>query len=109
MFAPTDAAFALLGQGTIDRLLADTDTLSDILLYHVISDTKVLQDAALTVAQSSDNKVTMTNGRQSGPDACQQRAVCQQVLCCSSADVMADNGVIHVVDQVIYSAARGGR
>ena len=59
-----NAAFALLGQGTIDALLADTDTLSDILLYHVISDTKILQDAALTVAQSSDNKVTMTNDRQ---------------------------------------------
>ena len=37
VFAPTDAAFALLGQDTIDALLADPDTLKDILLYHVIS------------------------------------------------------------------------
>jgi len=64
VFAPTDEAFALLGQDTIDALLADTDTLSDILLYHVISDAEILADAAITVAQSASNKVTMTNGKQ---------------------------------------------
>jgi len=37
VFAPTDAAFALLGDDTINALLADPDTLSDILLYHVLA------------------------------------------------------------------------
>ena len=37
VFAPTDDAFALLGQEVIDSLLADTDTLSDVLTYHVIA------------------------------------------------------------------------
>ena len=64
MFAPTDAAFALLGQDTIDALLADPDTLKDILLYHVISGAEILQDAAITVAQSESNKVDMANRRQ---------------------------------------------
>ena len=100
VFAPTDAAFALLGQGTIDSLLADTDTLSDILLYHVISDTKILQDAALTVAQSSDNKVTMTNDRQTALTLANNTLFVNKSSV-ALADVIADNGVIHVVDQVI--------
>jgi len=36
VFAPTDAAFAELGQATIDGLLADIPALTDILLYHVV-------------------------------------------------------------------------
>lgn len=35
LFAPTDSAFDKLGQGVINELLADTDTLGDILKYHV--------------------------------------------------------------------------
>ena len=100
VFAPTDEAFALLGQDTIDALLADTDTLSDILLYHVISDAEILADAAITVAQSASNKVTMTNGKQvalSLPDS----TLYVNKAAVSLTDVMADNGVIHVIDQVI--------
>jgi transforming growth factor-beta-induced protein len=107
VFAPTDAAFNLLGQETIDALLADTDTLSDILLYHVIQGSEVLQDGALTVAQSGDNKVTMAN------DAKVALSVVDSALfvnksAVSLADVMADNGVIHVVDQVIIPPAAKG-
>ena len=100
VFAPTDDAFALLGQDTIDALLADTETLSDILLYHVISDAEILADTAITVAQSADNKVAMTNGKQvalSLPDS----TLYVNKAAVSLTDVMADNGVIHVIDQVI--------
>jgi uncharacterized surface protein with fasciclin (FAS1) repeats len=100
VFAPTDDAFALLGQDTIDALLADTDTLTDILLYHVISDAEILADTAITVAQSADNKVAMTNGKQvalSLPDS----TLYVNKAAVSLTDVMADNGVIHVIDQVI--------
>ena len=62
VFAPTDDAFAALGQDTIDALLADTDTLRDILLYHVVADASVLSDAAVTIANSENNKVEMANG-----------------------------------------------
>lgn len=41
VFAPTDAAFAALGTDTINALLGDTETLSDILLYHVFPDAAV--------------------------------------------------------------------
>ena len=46
VFAPTDAAFALLGETAINDLLADPDTLSDILLYHVVSGTALDSTAA---------------------------------------------------------------
>ena len=100
VFAPTDAAFALLGQDTIDALLADPDTLKDILLYHVVSGSEVLQDAAITVAQSGSNKVDMANLRQTALTLADSRLYINKSAV-SLADVMADNGVIHVVDQVI--------
>ena len=100
VFAPTDAAFALLGQDTIDALLADPDTLKDILLYHVISGSEILQDAAITVAQSESNKVDMANLRQTALTLADSRLYINKSAV-SLADVMADNGVIHVVDQVI--------
>ena len=100
VFAPTDAAFALLGQDTIDALLADPDTLKDILLYHVISGAEILQDAAITVAQSGSNKVDMANDRQSALTLADSTLYINKSAV-SLADVMADNGVIHVVDQVI--------
>lgn len=100
VFAPSDAAFALLGEETINALLADTDTLTNILLYHVIADAEVLQDGAVTVAQSDNKMVTMANSQMTslslnGSDLYINRSKV------SSADVMADNGVIHIVDQVI--------
>jgi transforming growth factor-beta-induced protein len=100
VFAPTDAAFALLGQDTINALLADTDTLTDILLYHVISGAEILQDAAITVAQSGSNKVDMANERQSALTLADSTLYINKSAV-SLADVMADNGVIHVVNQVI--------
>ena len=105
VFAPTDAAFSLLGQETIDALLADTETLSDILLYHVIQGSEVLQDGALTVAQSDANKVEMANGTAL---SLANNTLFVNKSAVSLADVMADNGVIHVVDQVITVPAAKG-
>lgn len=107
VFAPTDAAFSLLGQETIDALLADTETLSDILLYHVIQGSEVLQDGALTVAQSDDNKVEMANGAETALSLANNTLFVNKSAV-SLADVMADNGVIHVVDQVITVPAAKG-
>ncbi|REL29526.1 fasciclin domain-containing protein [Thalassotalea euphylliae] len=107
VFAPSDAAFAKLGDATISALLADPDTLSDILLYHVISGSEIKRDAALTVAQSADKKVIMANSDMaalsiSGSDLFINDSVV------STADVMASNGVIHVIDSVILPPAMRG-
>ena len=107
VFAPTDAAFSLLGQATIDALLADTETLSDILLYHVIQGSEVLQDGALTVAQSDANKVEMANGSETALSLANNTLFVNKSAV-SLADVKADNGVIHVVDQVITVPAAKG-
>lgn len=107
VFAPSDAAFALLGEETIEALLNDTDTLSDILLYHVISGATILQDAAVTLAQSDMKMVEMANMQNTSLslDGSDLYVNTSRV---SLADVMATNGVIHVVDQVILPPALEG-
>ena len=107
VFAPTDAAFGLLGQGAVSALLDDPDTLKNILLYHVIQGSAVLQDGALTVAQSDANKVEMANGAETALSLANNTLFVNKSAV-SLADVMADNGVIHVVDQVITVPAAKG-
>ena len=100
VFAPTDDAFAAAG---IDLTTFDTDeenaTLSDILLYHVVSGSVSASDVTdgmnaealngddLSFTVSSDGTV-MVNG-----------------ATVTSADVMASNGVIHVIDTVLMPPA----
>ncbi|WP_404340744.1 fasciclin domain-containing protein [Pseudoalteromonas mariniglutinosa] len=103
VFAPTDAAFAALGQDTIDALLADTDTLRDILLYHVIADTTILQDAAVSVATSENNNVTMANGDTAALSYVNSALFINDAAV-TAANVIADNGVIHVLNKVLMPA-----
>ncbi|MFP3616976.1 fasciclin domain-containing protein, partial [Paraburkholderia sp. SIMBA_050] len=60
VFAPTDDAFALLGEETINSLLADTDTLSSILTYHVIAG-RVDAQTAIGLAGSTVETVNGQN------------------------------------------------
>ncbi len=100
VFAPTDAAFALLGDEAIAALLNDADALSNILLYHVVSGAAVLQDAAVAKAQSDDKMVSMANEQMASLSLSGSTLYINKSAV-SAANVMADNGVIHVVDQVI--------
>ncbi|WP_096087439.1 fasciclin domain-containing protein [Agaribacterium haliotis] len=97
VFAPTDAAFDALGQDTLNALLADTDTLSDILLYHVISGTEVDAAAATAAAGSS---VAMANGDNAAISAMTGMLYIDGALI-TMTDIEADNGVIHVLDAVM--------
>ncbi|EED31449.1 beta-Ig-H3/fasciclin [gamma proteobacterium NOR5-3] len=97
VFAPTDDAFALLGEDTINSLLEDTETLSNILLYHVIADQAVPAETALTLngsdvemANGDSVTVTVTDGNLFINDS--------QVII---ADVEASNGIIHAIDAVL--------
>jgi transforming growth factor-beta-induced protein len=94
VFAPTDEAFEALPEGTLDALLADIPALTDILLYHVVSGKVLAEDVVnLNEAETlleknvsirveddtvfiNDSEVIITN-------------------------IMADNGVIHVIDAVL--------
>lgn len=94
VFAPTDEAFAKLPEGTIEGLLKDKETLKQILLYHVVSGKVasgdvVKMDKATTVSgkeisiKVKDGNVMINNSNVVG------------------VNVMASNGVIHVIDTVL--------
>jgi transforming growth factor-beta-induced protein len=97
VFAPTDSAFAALGQDTIDSLLADPDTLSNILLYHVIAGQAVSAETALSLAGSM---VEMANGDSSTLTISEEKLFIDgaQVIV---TDIETANGIIHVIDAVI--------
>ncbi len=101
VFAPSDAAFAKLPAGTLDSL--SNDQLTDILLYHVLPG-KVLADGAITLAQSAENMVKTANGDNVSLSFVDSMLYVNGAKV-SAADVMADNGVIHVIDNVIIPPA----
>jgi transforming growth factor-beta-induced protein len=95
VFAPTDDAFAKLGQETIEAVLADKALLTDILLYHVVAGASV---DAMTAAQLSS--ATMANGdnvRISFQDG--QLKINDSLVIIK--DIQASNGIIHVIDTVL--------
>jgi uncharacterized surface protein with fasciclin (FAS1) repeats len=96
VFAPTDEAFAKLPAGTLDDLLKpeNKDKLVAILTYHVVAGKVMAADVVgkETMAKSvegSDIKVNGMNG------------VMVDDATVVTADIVADNGVIHVIDAVI--------
>jgi uncharacterized surface protein with fasciclin (FAS1) repeats len=95
VFAPTDDAFAALPDGTLDGLLADPEGLKQVLLYHVVPGAvKADEVVNLTSADSVEGSpiaVAVKDGKVYLNDTAEVVAT----------DVMASNGVIHVIDQVI--------
>ena len=96
VFAPTDAAFAKLPKGTVEALLADKEQLTAILTYHVVPG-KVT--AADVIRMGKGNPATV-NG-QTLAIMVQSGKVYVNDATVVSADVMATNGVIHVIDTVV--------
>ena len=99
VFAPTDAAFAALPAGTIEALLADpTGTLAQILLYHVVGaqalSTDLSDGQTITTLQGED--VTVTIG---------MNGVMINGATVVVADILATNGVVHVIDAVLLPPA----
>ena len=96
VFAPTDAAFAALPAGAVDGLLKNVPQLKAVLTYHVVpgrvlsSDLKVgtvevatVEGRKLTIVKGADGTVTVNGAK------------------VTAADVVAGNGVIHVIDGVV--------
>jgi uncharacterized surface protein with fasciclin (FAS1) repeats len=93
VFAPTDAAFAKLPQGTLEALLADPVTLKSILLYHVVAGEYraadvVGQSGIVTVNGQSVTITTAPNVKVNNANV-------------TATDILARNGVIHVIDTVL--------
>jgi uncharacterized surface protein with fasciclin (FAS1) repeats len=95
LFAPTDAAFEALPDGLLADLLADpSGLLTDILLYHVVGSVALSTDLAdgqeITTLLGLDVVVTINGDGVFINDA--------QVII---ADILASNGVVHVIDAVL--------
>jgi len=94
VFAPTDDAFAALPEGTLDSLLADTDALTNVLLYHVL-DGKVM---AAQVVELDGQEVETLSGDTVLVETGSVKINESQVII---TDIEAANGVIHVIDAVL--------
>ena len=93
VFAPTDAAFAKLPAGTLEKLLADKAQLTRVLTYHVVPGRLMAADVvrakSLTTVAGPAAMIRTTNG------AMIDKANIVQT------DIVTSNGVIHVIDAVI--------
>ncbi len=102
LFAPTDEAFAKLPEGTLDSLLQDIPKLKKIVAYHVASgdvrsdDLVQIHEAetlegSIVVIESADDKIKVNNAN---------------VL---KTDILTDNGVIHIIDEVLMPGMVAGK
>ncbi len=97
VFAPTDAAFAAVPAETLAALAADKALLTKVLTYHVVSGKVVAADVKTGDVPSVAGpalKVVVAGGKVMVNDAT-----------VTTADVMATNGVIHVIDKVLLPPA----
>ncbi|MBD2299245.1 MULTISPECIES: fasciclin domain-containing protein [Nostocales] len=101
LFAPTDEAFAKLPKGTLEELLQDTAKLRKIVAYHVtygdVRSDDLVQIAEAETLEGSVLAIESTNGDITVNDA--------HIL---QTDILADNGVIHVIDAVLIPAMVAG-
>ncbi len=99
VFAPTDDAFAAAG---IDLSTFDTDeenaTLTDILLYHVVSGSVASADVTDGMSAEALNGDSLDFTVSDGSVMVNDATV-------TIADVMASNGIIHVIDKVLMPPA----
>lgn len=95
VFAPTDAAFAALPAGTVEDLLKpeNKDKLVKVLTYHVVPGKVVSGDLTEGLKAKTVEGGELTFTLDGGAKV--------NGVTISGADVMASNGVIHVVDAVL--------
>jgi transforming growth factor-beta-induced protein len=98
VFAPTDAAFAKVPKATLDALAANPAQLKSVLLYHVVPGQVTAADVVkLTSAKTLDGRpvaIKVVDG-----------SVYVDQAKVTTPDVMASNGVIHVIDSVLIPKA----
>ena len=92
VFAPTDEAFAKVPKADLDALLADKAKLTAVLTYHVVPGKVMAKDVKagkVKTVQGSEITVATAGG------------VMVDKARVTATDIVADNGVIHVIDSVI--------
>ena len=100
VFAPTDEAFAQLPAGTVESLLRpeNKDQLIAVLTYHVVPGKVMAADVVKVDSAKTVNGQALSVKTRDGGVRINDAAVTQ-------ADIVASNGVIHVVDSVILPPA----
>jgi uncharacterized surface protein with fasciclin (FAS1) repeats len=102
LFAPTDEAFAKLPQGTLEALLKDIPKLKKIVTYHVafgdVRSDDLVQIAEAETVEGSVLAIESIDGKFKVNGA--------TVL---QTDILADNGVIHIIDAVLMPAMVAGK
>lgn len=93
VFAPTDAAFAKVPQADLDALLKDKAKLKQVLTYHVVPGKVMAADVKpgeVKTVEGSSVTISTAGG-----------AVMVDGAKVIKTDIVADNGVIHVIDTVL--------
>jgi uncharacterized surface protein with fasciclin (FAS1) repeats len=93
VFAPTDEAFAKLPAGTLEALLADPAKLQAVLTYHVVPGRVTAADVATLSSAPTVQGAPIAIDTGMGVRVNDAHV--------TQADVMASNGVIHVIDTVL--------
>ena len=99
VFAPTDKAFEALGEEKLTALLNNKETLKKILTYHVVSG-KVLAKDAIALAKD-DKSAKSVEGSPIMLSIKGKDLMLNGEAKVIKANVMASNGVIHVIDKII--------
>jgi uncharacterized surface protein with fasciclin (FAS1) repeats len=93
VFAPTDAAFAKLPAGTLEALLADKAKLTKVLTYHVVPGKVMAADVVKLKSATTVQGQNVTISTRPGVKVDDANV--------TKTDIVASNGVIHVIDAVI--------
>ena len=102
VFAPTNEAFAALPAGVLDKVLADKELLTRILTYHVVKG--VVTSDKISTMMAPTMEMTAVGADLLGGELDVQLVdgkVTVNGANVVTADIMASNGVIHVVDAVL--------
>ena len=92
VFAPTDEAFAKIPTSDLDALLKDKAKLTAVLTYHVVAGQVMAKDVKAGKVKSVQG-TELTLGTTGGVTVDGAKVI--------KADIVADNGVIHVIDSVV--------
>ena len=93
VFAPTDAAFAKIPADKLNALLADKAALTKVLTYHVVPGKVVAADVKSGNVNTVQGQPLKINASSAGVSVNEAKVI--------KTDVMASNGVIHVIDTVV--------
>jgi uncharacterized surface protein with fasciclin (FAS1) repeats len=92
VFAPTDEAFAKVPKADLDALLKDKAKLTQVLTYHVVPGKVMAADVKAGAVKTVNGK-SLTVATVGGVKVDNARV--------TATDIVASNGVIHVIDSVV--------